>query len=105
AKCQQNNRKRAPHTVVKLPRLYTWRVKRTARFATLGAQVPAIFLAALLAFCAMGQDASVEQLFAAAMEAQQRGDFSIAVTNYQEIVKLQPRFFGAWANLGVALVK
>lgn len=62
-------------------------------------------LAALLAGCALGQQTGVEQLFASAIEAQQRGDFALAATNYQQIVKLQPEFFGAWANLGVALVR
>lgn len=47
----------------------------------------------------------MERLFAGAMEAQQRGDFALAVTDYQQVVKLQPEFFGAWANLGVALVR
>jgi tetratricopeptide (TPR) repeat protein len=62
-------------------------------------------LAALLAGFANGQEPAVERLFAGAVEAQQGGDFALAVTNYQQIVKLQPEFFGAWANLGVALVR
>ena len=39
------------------------------------------------------------------MAAQQRGDFALAVRNYQQAVELQPQLFGAWANLGVALVR
>jgi Flp pilus assembly protein TadD len=62
-------------------------------------------LAAFLATSAIAQEPAVEQLFTGATEAQQRGDFALAVTNYQQIVKLQPGFFGAWANLGVALVR
>jgi Flp pilus assembly protein TadD len=62
-------------------------------------------LAALLVARGIGQQAAVEPLFASAMEAQQRGDFALAVTTYKQIVKLQPEFFGAWANLGVALVR
>src|SRR6185369_9806069 len=93
AQCRTNKRKRVPISVVKITAIIYLEVMRTA------------LLAALLAACAMSQDAAVEQLFAGAMEAQQRGDFSLAVTNYQQIVKRQPEFFGAWANLGVALVK
>jgi Flp pilus assembly protein TadD len=62
-------------------------------------------LAAVLAASAIGQEPAVEPLFASAMEAQARGDFGLAVTNYRQIVKLQPESFGAWANLGVALVR
>jgi len=62
-------------------------------------------LAALLTACALGQEAAVEQLFSGALEAQQRGDFALAAANYQQIVKQQPGFFGAWANLGVVLVR
>lgn len=62
-------------------------------------------LAALLSTLCAGQEPGVEQLFAGALEAQQRGDFAVAATNYEKVVKLQPEFFGAWANLGVALVR
>ncbi len=62
-------------------------------------------LAALLALCAIAQDADVERLFTGALDAQQRGDFADAAAKYQQIVKLQPQFFGAWANLGVVLVR
>src|SRR6185295_2210579 len=39
---------------------------------------------------AWGQQTGVDQLFAHAMEQQQRGDFAAAVRDYRQVVKLQP---------------
>ena len=66
------------------------------RIALLVALFPAVFV---------GQEASVEQLFNSALQAQQQGDFGLAARNYEQVVKLEPALFGAWANLGVTLVR
>src|SRR4051794_25366016 len=62
-------------------------------------------LAAICSALSLAQDPAVERLFTGALQAQQRGDFEAAAQNYRQVVKLQPDFFGAWANLGVALVR
>jgi tetratricopeptide (TPR) repeat protein len=51
----------------------------------------------------LAQDASPEQLFRDAVEAQKRGDDALAVTKYQELIKLRPDIVEAHANLGAAL--
>lgn len=53
---------------------------------------------------AMAQTPAVDQLFRAAVEAQQHGDFNTAVEDYQRILQLQPGLFDAEVNLAVALV-
>ena len=60
-------------------------------------------LAVLLTDAARAQDASPEQLFREAVEAQQRGEDALAVSKYQELVKLRPDIVEAHANLGAAL--
>jgi Flp pilus assembly protein TadD len=56
---------------------------------------------ALLAGSALCQ--SPEELFREGVEAQQRGDFTTAVRDYQQILKLEPNQLSARANLGAAL--
>lgn len=60
-------------------------------------------LAVFLMHAALAQDASPEQLFREAVEAQQRGDDALAVSKYQELIKLRPDIVEAHANLGAAL--
>ena len=45
-----------------------------------------------------------EQLFREASEAQQHGDAALAVSKYQQLIKLHPEMAAAHANLGVVLV-
>lgn len=64
--------------------------------------------AALLAFlicAAFAQDATPEQLFRDAVEAQQHGDYERAVQKYQALLALRPDVLEARANLGAALVR
>jgi len=56
-----------------------------------------------LATTALGQPPDPDQLFREAVDAQQRGDFSVAVENYRELLKIQPNSVPALANLGAAL--
>jgi tetratricopeptide (TPR) repeat protein len=68
--------------------------------------------AALLgALCALGpafasspQAPDAQQLFQEAFQAQQRGDATVAVRKYQELIRLHPDMTAARANLGVVLV-
>jgi tetratricopeptide (TPR) repeat protein len=57
-----------------------------------------------LAHAASAQAPDPEQLFREAYEAQQRGDAALAVSKYQQLVKLHPDVVAAHANLGVVLV-
>lgn len=50
------------------------------------------------------QDPSPEKLFQDAMQAQQRGEYALAVGKYQHLVRLYPNMIAARANLGIALV-
>ncbi len=59
--------------------------------------------AVLLACAALAQDASPEQLFRDAVEAQRRGDYAAAVEKYQALIQLRPDVVEAHANLGAAL--
>lgn len=49
------------------------------------------------------QQPSAEQLFARAVEAQQRGDYTRSIDDYEHVLKLQPKLAEAHANLGVVL--
>lgn len=49
------------------------------------------------------QNASPDDLFRQAVDAQQRGDFAAAITGYQRFLKLRPNSVDALANLGAAL--
>ncbi len=65
-------------------------------------------VAATLAFftllaTASAQTPDPQQLFADGIQAQQRGDFQIAIRYYQEFLKLRPNSFQAEVNLGAAL--
>jgi tetratricopeptide (TPR) repeat protein len=67
---------------------------------------PMRFLALLILFAShsgFSQQPSPEQLFARAVEAQQRGDDPRAIDDYEHLLKLQPTLAVAHANLGVAL--
>ena len=65
-------------------------------------------LAALLLFVvyvASAQVSGPEQLFREAVAAQQRGDDSLAIRKYQELLKLRPDVVEARANLGATLAR
>ena len=53
---------------------------------------------------AVAQGPTPEQLFQEAQQAQQRGDYAVAVDKYQELLRAYPDIVAARANLGVALV-
>lgn len=53
---------------------------------------------------AVAQETTIEQLFRAAVDAQQHGEFETAVRDYRRLLKMQPDLTGARANLGAALV-
>ncbi len=63
------------------------------------------FLAFLLCACgAAAQESAPEQLFQDAAQAQQRGDYELAVRKFQELIRVDPNMVAAHANLGVVLV-
>jgi len=63
------------------------------------------FLAFLLCACgAAAQESAPEQLFQDAAQAQQRGDYELAVRKFQELIRVDPNIVAAHANLGVVLV-
>ena len=63
------------------------------------------FLAFLLCACgAAAQDSAPEQLFQDAAQAQQRGNYELAVRKFQELIQVDPNIVAAHANLGVVLV-
>ena len=64
----------------------------------------AVLLLALVACVAVAQDANPEQLFREAVQAQQNGDYELAVQKYQQLVALRPDVPEIHANLGAALV-
>lgn len=66
--------------------------------------MPIAVLLAFLAGTGVAQDSSPEQLFRSAVEAQRQGDDALAVSKYQELIKLRPDVVEAHANLGAALV-
>jgi tetratricopeptide (TPR) repeat protein len=64
-----------------------------------------LLVCAILLSCgARAQNASLEQLFRSAVEAQQQGDFTTAVQEYRQLLQIQPDLPDARANLGAALV-
>lgn len=63
----------------------------------------ALFILAF-AFIAFAQGPDAAQLFRDALEAQQRGDAALAVSNYENLLRLYPDIVAARANLGAALV-
>src|SRR5437763_4692448 len=56
------------------------------------------------AFSAEAQEPDPQQIFQDAAQAQQRGDLVVAVSKYQEVIRLNPNVVAAHANLGVVLV-
>jgi Flp pilus assembly protein TadD len=63
-----------------------------------------LFCAILLASIALAQSADVDQLFRAALDAQQRGDFAAAIRDYRRLLQAHPDLPDARANLAAALV-
>lgn len=65
-----------------------------------------VLLGALTALASASppQSPDAQQLFQEASEAQQRGDAGLAVSKYQQLIKLHPEITAAHANLGVVLV-
>lgn len=61
--------------------------------------------ALVISCCALAQKANIDRLFQSGVEAQQRGDLTTAVRDYQQILKLQPNAFDPRVNLAVALVR
>ena len=70
----------------------------------LNAMRTALLLLAISATAAWTQQPDPAQLFQAAAQAQQSGDYSTAISDYQKFLKLEPRVPEAHANLGAALV-
>lgn len=52
---------------------------------------------------ALAQNTSPEKLFQEAVDAQQRGDMTLAISDYESFLKLRPDSLEALANLGAAL--
>jgi len=64
-----------------------------------------VFLVFLLYISGAGaQEPDPKQIFQEAARAQQGGDFALAVSKYQEVIRLDPNVVAAHANLGVVLV-
>jgi Flp pilus assembly protein TadD len=63
----------------------------------------AVFLLALLPVVVAAQASDPDALFRQAVEAQQRGDFSTAISSYQKVLELRPADVQAKVNLGAAL--
>lgn len=64
----------------------------------------ALLVLSLCAFNVAAQESDPQQIFQEAAQAQQRGDFALAATKYQEVIRLDPNVVAAHANLGVVLV-
>jgi len=64
----------------------------------------AVVCAALFACVAFAQNTDPGQLFRNAVDAQQRGDFALAISDYKRLLEIQPHSVEALANLGAALV-
>jgi tetratricopeptide (TPR) repeat protein len=58
------------------------------------------FLSSLVA---SAQQPEAERLFSSAVEAQQWGDYPVAIADYQKLLKLEPAMVEARVNLGAAL--
>src|SRR5271156_535061 len=52
---------------------------------------------------AFAQSPDTGQLFASAIAAQQRGDYPVAIDDYEKLLKLEPKMVEARVNLGAAL--
>jgi tetratricopeptide (TPR) repeat protein len=63
-----------------------------------------VLCAALLVSGAFAQTSDIDQLFKAAVEAQQNGNLDIAARDYLEVLRLRPAFFDARVNLAVIQV-
>lgn len=59
--------------------------------------------AALSAALAAAQQPEADRLFSSAVAAQERGDFSAAIHDYQQLLELNPNLADARVNLGAAL--
>jgi Flp pilus assembly protein TadD len=64
----------------------------------------AVLYLIVAALVAAGQEATIEDLFRTAVDAQQRGDFATAVRDYRRLLDKQPGLADARANLAAALV-
>src|SRR5947207_11181964 len=62
-----------------------------------------LFLLALLASIASAAQRTPEQLSSDAIQAQERGDYQSAITDYRELLQLRPNDVEAKVNLGAAL--
>lgn len=62
------------------------------------------WLGVILSRAAWAQQPDPRQLFQAALAAQQRGDLSLAVREYQEVLQLRPGMIAARAELAGALI-
>jgi tetratricopeptide (TPR) repeat protein len=58
----------------------------------------------LLACAAPAQEPTPDQLLAAAIDAQQHGDYPTAIRDYRKVLELRPNMVEAKVNLGAALV-
>lgn len=61
------------------------------------------FLLILCAAVAVAQQPGARSIFNRAIQDQQRGDYTAAIQDYQQVLKLQPGALAARANLAVAL--
>ena len=62
-----------------------------------------VLLLLLSSALALAQQPDPDRLFGSAIEAQQRGDYSTAIDDYQKLLKLRPKMVEARVNLGTAL--
>jgi tetratricopeptide (TPR) repeat protein len=62
-----------------------------------------LLLSALASAQQSAQQPDPDRLFGTAVEAQQRGDYTTAIEDYQKLLKLRPKMVEARANLGAAL--
>jgi tetratricopeptide (TPR) repeat protein len=64
----------------------------------------AVACLALFTLVALAQEKDLQRLFQEALEAQGRGDYALAVRDYQRLLQAQPNSPDLRANLGAALV-
>ena len=62
-----------------------------------------VLLLLLSSAFAAAQQPDPDRLFGSAIEAQQRGDYTTAIEDYQKLLKLRPKMVEARVNLGAAL--